>query len=1008
MNDNPLSDAIAVVGMSGRFPGAATLDAYWDNLRDGICSITDFTLEEALADGADPAEVSRPDYVPAKGLLADADRFEAELFGFNPREAAVLDPQHRLLLETAWKALEDAGYDPRAVPETTGVYVGGGLTEHAVAAQGDFRLAEERGVMQVKLLTDKDYLASWISYRLGLRGPSMVVQTACSTSLTAVHLAVQSLLLGECSLALAGGVAVDNLARRGYLYYEGGVASPDGRCRPFDEQSAGTLGGNGVGLVVLRRYEDALRDGDRVYAVIRGSAVTNDGAAKVGFTAPSPEGQQAVLAEAMAAAGVSPRDLQYIEMHGSGTALGDRIEVGAATAAFGAEPGETAWCGIGSVKSNIGHLDAAAGIAGLLKVVLMLRRRSLVPTANFQRPNPELELEKTPFYVVDRTAEWPRPEGARRRAGVTSVGLGGTNVHVVLEEAPDQPAPDTQAQTTQLLPLSARTERSLLGAAEALSRHLAEPATVPLADVAHTLQSGRSALGVRGCVVARTAVEAAEELRLLAGSGRTRTVCSPGAPVFLLSGQGGHYPGMGADLYRAYPAFRDAFDACAQRLTERHGIDPRSWLPGAAPTGDDAGSTAYWQPALFSLEYAAARLWAGWGVTPAAVVGHSLGEYPAAVLAGVFTLDEALDLVVTRARLMAGTAPGRMVAVALAEAELLPLLEGHGNVALAAVNGPAACVLSGPVEDVDRITAELAARRIGARPLATGHAFHSPAMDEILDAFEAEVAGIGPRRPAGPFVSTVTGGTADPARVATAAYWRDQLRLPVRFADAVAAAGELTDGPLLELGPGNALTGQARRVLPGRPAHATLAEDTEQARTLRALGELWTSGQQVNWPAVTGPDVRRAHLPGYVFDGAPRGALTRTVAQPAAPVAPSVPTQTLAGSEPAVQSPAAQSPIVPTPQDSVRDRIAELLMESLGIESDAGLDRSFFDAGGDSLAAVHLAGKLRDSLEIEIPIALLLEQITLRELIDRIAETRESRDSDGLIDSLLSEIESGG
>nr|WP_072488643.1 type I polyketide synthase [Streptomyces atratus] len=506
--------------MSGRFPGAPDLDTYWANLLGGLCSVTDFTEEELIADGADPQEVRGRDYIPAKGHLADADRFDAELFGFNRTEAAALDPQHRLLLQTAWSALENAGRSPLGGTARTGVYVGGGPTEHMLAAQTDPRLAASVGALQVRILTDREFLAPWISYRLGLQGPSLTVQTACSTSLTAVHLAVQSLLLGECDTALAGGVAVDTVRKRGYVHQQGGIYSPDGRCRPFDERAGGTVPGNGVGVVVLRRLSDALADNDPIRAVIRGSAVTNDGATKVGFTAPGVDQQTAAVVEAWAAAGLDPADAQYLEAHGTATALGDRIEAAAATAAFKGALG-TGRIGIGSVKSNIGHLDAAAGVAALIKSVLMLEHATLVPNAGAGRPHPELGFDDSPFHLIERPAAWPEPEHGPRRSGVSSVGIGGTNVHVVLEEAPRRTgawAPDAEGAPEVLL-LSARTREDLSALAGRLAGALRAPKAPSLADTAYTLCLGRTPMAVRGYVRAGDRAGAAELLAELASGG---------------------------------------------------------------------------------------------------------------------------------------------------------------------------------------------------------------------------------------------------------------------------------------------------------------------------------------------------------------------------------------------------------------------------------------------------------------------------------------------------------
>ncbi|WP_446039173.1 beta-ketoacyl synthase N-terminal-like domain-containing protein [Streptomyces sp. SID1121] len=577
----PAESAIAVVGMSGRFPGAPDLDAYWSNLLGGVCSVTDFTEEELLADGADAQEVGSRDYVPAKGYLPDVDRFDAELFGFNRTEATALDPQHRLLLQTAWAALEDAGRDPRGGSARTGVYVGGGSTEHMLAAATDPRLAASIGALQVRILTDREFLAPWISYRLGLEGPSLTVQTACSTSLTAVHLAVQSLLLGECDTALAGGVAVDTVRKRGYVHTQGGIFSPDGRCRPFDERAGGTVPGNGVGVVVLRRLSDALADNDPIRAVVRGSAVTNDGATKVGFTAPGVDQQTAAIVEAWAAAGLDPADAQYLEAHGTATALGDRVEAAAATAAFKGALG-TGRIGIGSVKSNVGHLDAAAGVAALIKSVLMLEHATLVPNANAGRPHPDMAFGDSPFHVVDRAAAWEEPELGPRRAGVSSVGIGGTNVHVVLEQAPGRAAagePDA-GSVPEVLLLSARTREDLAAHAGRLATALRAPGAPSLADTAHTLRVGRAPMDVRGYVRAADLAGAAAGLAELAGGALAAGGLDPLGETWLSGGPAPEAGGGRRVSLPAYPFAGESFGAFD--LTSRAVRDERPEQPEEA------------------------------------------------------------------------------------------------------------------------------------------------------------------------------------------------------------------------------------------------------------------------------------------------------------------------------------------------------------------------------------------------------------------------------------------
>lgn len=517
--------AVAIIGMSGRFPGARDIGQYWDNLRNGVCSIRDFSDEELRAAGVEPAELSRAGYVRALGYLPGSDRFEAELFGFSRSEAAVLDPQHRLMLEAAWGALEDAGYNPLDTPGRTGVYAGASLSEHMIAAHADRRLAADLGALQVRMLADREFLAPWVSYRLGLDGPSVTVQTACSTSLTAVHLAVQALQLGECDTALAGGVSATSVRKHGYVYQEGGIFSPDGRCRPFSENSAGTVGGSGVGVMVLRRLDDALADGDPVRAVIRGTAVTNDGRSKVGFAAPSPERQAAAIAEAWSVAGLEPAAAQYLEMHGTGTKLGDRVEAAAVRMALGSHgfpgsPGSRCGpCLIGSVKSNIGHLDAAAGVAGLIKVVLMLDHATIAPTVNVSRPAPELAQDADFLRLATEAAPWAADGGRPRLAGVTGAGIGGTNVHVVVEEAPAADPgsdPGSDPARTELLPVSARTTAQLGETARRLAAALRAPVAPALRDVARTLRTGRASLTCRAYVLAATPDGAANALDALA------------------------------------------------------------------------------------------------------------------------------------------------------------------------------------------------------------------------------------------------------------------------------------------------------------------------------------------------------------------------------------------------------------------------------------------------------------------------------------------------------------
>ncbi len=880
---------IAIIGMSGRFPGAADVEAFWQNLRDGVESISRFSEAEVLAAGVSPELARNPHYVRAGGVLEGADRFDAGFFGVYPREAELMDPQHRVFLECAWEALEHAGYDPERARGPIGVFAGCGLNTYLLFNLLDNPEARE-ACYQLGIGNDKDFLPTRVSYKLNLRGPSVNVQTACSTSLVAAHLACQSLLSYACDMALAGGVTIRVPQQSGYLYQDGGILAPDGHCRPFDADARGTVGSNGVGIVVLKRLEDALADGDTIYAVIKGSAINNDGAAKVGYTAPGVDGQAEVIAMAQAIAGVPPESIGYVEAHGTGTPLGDPIELAALTQAFRLGTDRRGFCAIGSVKSNLGHLDTAAGVAGLIKAALALHRREIPPSLHVARPNPALNLDESPFYVNTSLCSWAA--GSPRRAGVSSFGIGGTNAHMVLEEAPP-PEPGGPSRPLQLLLVSARSRTALDTATANLAAHLRRATGQTLADIAFTTQVGRRGFAWRRAVVAASAADAAAALeqteppRVLTGQAAERR------PVaFLFSGQGAQYAGMAAGLYAREPRFREALDRCADLLRpELEGVDVRDVIvgqrakAGGRGTVDDGrgaadgcdpsaelGQTRYTQPALFAVEYALAQLWMGWGIRPAAMLGHSVGEYVAACLAGVFPLDDALRLIAARGRLMQALPPGVMLSVPLAEDALRPLLPAEAS--LAAVNGPALCVAAGPADAIAALERRLEARGVAGRRLATSHAFHSAMMEPIRGDFAALVARAAPRPPQLPFVSNVTGRWITADEATDPAYWARHLRQTVRFADGLAALLADPDMALLEVGPGQTLTSLARRHPDWRPERVAVASlrhpddaQDDQACLLAALARLWIAGAPVDWAAFSaGERRRRVPLPTYPFE----------------------------------------------------------------------------------------------------------------------------------------------
>ncbi|HBL26311.1 MAG TPA: hypothetical protein DD490_05695, partial [Acidobacteria bacterium] len=747
------------VGMAGRFPGARDLGAFWENLQQGAESVTFFSAEELAAAGIDPDELADPHYVRAAPVLDGIELFDAEHFGFNPREAQVLDPQIRLFLECTWEAIEQAGYDPAACPGRVGVYAGMRMSDYLIHhVYANPEILQTVGYFQAVLGNDKDYLATLTSYKLNLTGPSLTVQSACSTSLVAIHQASEALANRECDLAVAGGVTIRLPQTSGYHYHPQGIFSPDGHCRAFEARAAGTVFGNGVGVVLLKRLEDARRDGDPVLAVIRGSAVNNDGSQKVGYTAPAVAGQARVIADALAMAGVEPAEIGYVECHGTGTALGDPIEIAALDRVFRAAPGGRA-CPIGSVKSNVGHLEAAAGVASFIKAVLMLKHRVRVPLAGFEAPNPRLGLDRSAFRIDTASAPWETDGGAPRRAGVSSFGIGGTNAHVVLEEAPPREA-SGPSRPYQLLVVSARTATALDRAGADLAAFLRQAGDVPLADVAYTLQTGRHAFSHRRIVVASGAAEAAEIFtggaagRLFSGS---VTGAAPGV-AFLFPGQGSQHVRMAEDLYRSEPVFRGEVDACCEILAPRLGCDLRTVLfpaGGEAAAQEELRQTRLAQPALFVVEHALARLLLAWGVEPQGMLGHSVGEYVAACLAGVFSRDDALALVAERGRLVQHMPPGGMLAVGLSEAAIAPSL-GPG-LDLAAVNGPELVTVAGPEEALAGLEGRLRAEGTDCRRLHTSHAFHSAMLEPILDLFAAAVRRVALRPPERPFLSNVTG-----------------------------------------------------------------------------------------------------------------------------------------------------------------------------------------------------------------------------------------------------------
>ncbi|MDP2390900.1 MAG: SDR family oxidoreductase [Acidobacteriota bacterium] len=864
MTEPGAPEPIAIVGMACRFPGAADPAAFWRNLAAGVESIRFFSEAELRAAGVGPEVSRQPDYVPAHGWLDGVDRFDADFFGISPREAETLDPQHRLFLECAWEAIEHAGHNPDTVGERFGVVASAGLNTYLLAnllPRED--VATAANFYSLFIGNDKDFLPTRVSYKLNLRGPSLSINTACSSSLVAVHVACQMLWSYQCDGALAGGVSLQVPQVRGYQYQPGAIASADGHCRAFDAAAGGTVTGSGVGAVVLKRLSDAVAAGDTVHAVIRGTAINNDGALKAGFTAPGVEGQAAVIAEAMALAGVTPESISYVEAHGTGTPLGDPIEVSALTQAFGTGP-RPGSCRIGAVKTNIGHLDTAAGVAGLIKTTLALENESIPATVHFTAPNPKIDFSSTPFVVNAARTAWPR-SATPRRAGVSSFGIGGTNAHAILEEAPAPPERPLRT-SPRLFVLSARSRAALDRAAVRLSSHLASSGGRP-DDVAWTLGVGRKAFAHGGFVVADSTSDLATALT----SGRITTGERPASPpkiAFVFPGQGAQQVGAGRELYRDEAVFRSAFDACADALIAAGAPDVRPLL-FREPTPEAEGvlrQTVHAQAVLFAIGCALDALWRSWGIVPGAVIGHSSGEYAAAVSAGLLSLVDAAKVVAARARLMDRMAPGVMAAVGLGEEELRSLLPA--GLHIASVNTPALCTVTGDAAALTALEEQLTGRGVMIRRLQTAHAFHSPAVDSVLPEFRSAFEDVTFHAPQVAFYSAVLGARADLATLDDPALWVQQARQPVLFGAAVEAL--LADGftTLVELGPGTTLTGLARQARTKPVATiAGLSREGDCRAQLGALGQLWLQGAEVRWDAVFAADQPcRIPLPTYPFE----------------------------------------------------------------------------------------------------------------------------------------------
>jgi acyl transferase domain-containing protein len=990
---------IAIIGMAGRFPGAPNIAAFWNNLRDGVESISSFTDEQLLASGVDPEALQSARYVKAGAILEGVELFDAAFFGFTPRAAAGMDPQQRLFLECVWEAIEAAGYDTERYKGPISVFAGAGMSSYLVnnlyANPEFFALA---GMHQSYLTNTQDSLATLVAYKLNLKGACYTVGTFCSTSLVALHLACQSLLNFECDMAVAGGVKVAVPQHTGYWFEETGIVSPDGRCRPFDAKAQGTLFGNAVGVIVLKRLKDAIADGDSIDAVILGSATNNDGSLKVSYTAPSVAGQSEVIVEALANAGVPPETITYVEAHGTATALGDPTEVAALTRAFRSGTQKKGFCGLGSVKSNIGHVDSAAGVAGVIKTVLALKNKQIPPSLHFQEPNPNIDFASTPFYVNSTLSEW-KSDGIPRRAGVSSFGIGGTNAHVILQEAPAA-EPSSPSRSHQLLLLSARTKSALETATRNAIDFFKGHAGLNLADTAYTLQTGRRAFNYRRFIVCR---DVDDTVSVLGGADSNRMATAHqdkrNPPVaFMFPGGGAQYVQMGAELYATEPIFREEVDRCCDILQSRLSLDIRQMIypdvAAAEETIQKLNQTSIALPALFAMEYALAKLWMTWGIHPTAMIGHSSGEYVAACLAGVFSLEDALVLVARRGQLMQSRQGGNMLAVQLPENEIRSLIDSE--LSLAAINGPSSCTVSGAEKAVEDFKAQLTKRNVDCRLLHISIASHSSMMDPILDAFASEVKKTRRNRPQIPFLSNVTGTWITPEEAMAPDYWVRHLRHTVRFSDGVRELLKEPNRVFLEVGPGNTLSSLVKRHLSESGNQAVLSsirhpneQESDVGFILNTLGRLWLTGVEVDWSGFYKKEKRhRVRLPAYPFERrrywvepveAPRGyfairmGLSRKQENLPRPAGPEILEEELALPDSELQSEYV------APQTDLEKMLATVWRQILGFER-IGIDDNFFRLGGDSLLAMQVISRVCVMFRMELPPKCLFEAPTINKL----------------------------
>jgi acyl transferase domain-containing protein len=1054
-------NGVAIIGMAARLPKAKHIDEFWKNLENKVECITFYEDQQLIDVGIDPQVLKHPDYVKAKGEVADVDMFDASFFSINPREAEVTDPQHRMLLECAWEAMEHAGYDSSKYDGPVGVFAGKSM-DYYLLLNVYPRIKKEisAGSLQAAIGNDKDSLSTTISYRLNLTGPGITVQTSSSTSLVAVCVACQSLLTYQCDMALAGGITAGPPIKAGYLYQEGNIWSPDGHCRAFDAKAKGFVPGSGMGMVVLKRLEDALIDRDTIWAVIKGFAVNNDGYNKVSYSAPSVDAQAEVVAQALAVADVHPETIQYIETHGTGTNLGDPIEITALNQAFHIYTNKKHFCAIGSVKTNIGHLDNAAGAAGLIKVAMSLKNKKIPASLHFETPNPNIDWENSPFFVNTELTEWKpntNTDGTPipRRAGITSLGMGGTNAHVILEEPPEGTgglaplADELFPRQYQLILLSAKTETALENKTTQLldyvKTHDNKNDGLNLADIAHTLKVGRRDFNYRRLVLCQQLEDAKTALEELTPGRAFTSVCDmvERPVIFMFSGQGAQYVNMAKELYQQEPIFRKNMDQCAEILTPLLGMDPRQLIyPGLntpppaeltsqqeieKKSADQLQQTWLTQPVLVMLEYSLARMWMDWGIEPKGMIGHSIGEFTAACISGCMTLEDTLKLVVCRGKLMHERKKGAMLSVQINESGVKEILTE--DLSLAAINSPKHCVVSGEHQAVAQLEKQLNEKNIFCRRLHTSHAFHSPMMEPIMKEFAEAAAKAKIKSPKIPFISGVTGTWIREEEVCDPLYWARQLRQPVRFSDGIREILNDPSAVLLEVGPGNGLCllAKEQKTNESQPLTFSSIRHIKQTESdllflTRTLGNLWLSGVIFDWDSYyKNGKRRRIPLPTYPFERkrywleevdqstdtsaieVKEQVLEQDTTASKAEAEPGKKQEKQAGTKTFEPRPALPNEYV-APDDDIQKKIAAIWEDILGIRP-IGIHDNFFDLGGHSLLATLFLSQLQEQFQIRLEMRTIFEEPTIACAAELVKKEQNKASDLQKIEDILKEVE---